>query len=87
MRRDSSGRGAPMPVEKVVGLALYRWASGCSYRVVGDVFKVGRSTVFEACREVASAIVANLLPRIIKYTIIKPNEIRNVPTRMLALLL
>lgn len=67
LQRDVSGRGAPMPVEKVIGLALYRWASGASYRVVADVFKVGRSTVFEACREVASSIVAKLLPNVIKY--------------------
>ena len=55
-----------MPVEKVIGIALYRWASGSSYRVVGDVFKIGRSTVFDACREVASSIVANLFPSVIK---------------------
>jgi len=55
-----------MPVEKVIGIALYRWASGSSYHVVGDVFKIGLSTVFEACREVASSIVVNLLPSVIK---------------------
>jgi hypothetical protein len=61
------GTGVPFGVGKLIAMALYRWASGASYRVVGDVFRCGKTTVWIACRDVGEAIIKNLGSRVIRY--------------------
>lgn len=59
--------GDPLSVEKLLAIALYRWASASSLRVVADVFRVGITTVYRASLEVAEAIKRHLYDEVIRY--------------------
>jgi hypothetical protein len=51
------GRGDALSAGKQLDVALYRWETGASFRVVGRLFKIGKSTVFKCSCVVAYAIV------------------------------
>lgn len=56
----------PCSVEKQVGMTLYKLASCCEYRTVGDVFGVHKSTVHRHFYRVIKAINSNLMKEFIK---------------------
>lgn len=60
----------PCSVEKQVGMTLYKLASCCEYRAVGDTFGVHKSTVHKYFYRVIKAINSTLMTSFIKM----PNE-------------
>ena len=67
LQRTNHTAAMTTPVNKQIAIALYRWACGASYRVVGDVFAVGKTTVFKCSRLVANAVIVVLLDNTIRY--------------------
>ncbi|GBG72017.1 hypothetical protein CBR_g10953 [Chara braunii] len=47
----------PLPVEQVIAFALYRWASGETYKSGTSSFGIGRATGLQAVRDVTSALL------------------------------
>ncbi|XP_053702065.1 uncharacterized protein LOC128747868 [Synchiropus splendidus] len=58
-RQDTSFRQA-LPVEKRVAVALWRLATNVEYRIISNMFGVGKSTVCRCVRDMCHTIVALL---------------------------
>lgn len=64
---DIRRRGAPLSVANQLAIALWRWATGSSLRVIARMFAVGRTTVHTVCDRVASAIIKRLYKKIVRF--------------------
>ncbi|XP_028834153.1 protein ANTAGONIST OF LIKE HETEROCHROMATIN PROTEIN 1 [Denticeps clupeoides] len=60
-RQDTRLRPA-LPLEKRIAVALWRLATNVEYRIISELFGVGRSTVCKCVRDVCHAIAAILKP-------------------------
>ncbi|KAI8834543.1 hypothetical protein BJ741DRAFT_609366 [Chytriomyces cf. hyalinus JEL632] len=63
--KDPAGRGQPLHPSKQVAVALYRFASGALYIVIGCVFGIAESTVMTVTKQVVDAILKHFKDRLI----------------------
>lgn len=66
IRKQDTFLRAAVPVEKRIGIALWRLATGDTYRAIGTTFGQGKSTAIMITREFCKAI-SNLAGRCIKF--------------------
>ncbi|XP_074866063.1 uncharacterized protein LOC142021313 [Carettochelys insculpta] len=66
LRHQDTAMRRALPVEKRVGIAVWKLATPDSYRSVGQQFGVGKATVGAVLMEVVRAINAMLLHRLVR---------------------
>jgi hypothetical protein len=67
LRRDIKGRGCPLSCSEICGIAIWRLATGNTYRVIDNLFGVGTSTSWKAANIFGSAVVKNLANKYIRW--------------------
>lgn len=58
---------APISIDKKIAMTIYKLASCCEYRVLGNAFGVHKSTVKKCFYQVVKAINAILLSKYVKF--------------------
>jgi hypothetical protein len=67
IKMDTRLRGQPLTPSEVSGIALWRLANGCSYRVVAQQFKKGISICWKYTKVSFSLVVKHLAKKYIRW--------------------